>query len=92
MSENIKITGIALNINDKNIYITLDEARELSKQLSEFLDKKDDKEDKIVYIPYIPPWEVTYNFIGSSAGNPDKYCVHNLSELTYEPISKYTGT
>jgi len=47
MSENIKIIGIALNINDKAIYITLDEARELSKQLSEFLNKKDDKEDKM---------------------------------------------
>jgi hypothetical protein len=61
MSENIKITGVALDINGKSIYLTLAEAMELYKQLSDLLNKKD---DKYKYIPYIP-WEVTY-------GNPNK--------------------
>jgi hypothetical protein len=91
MSENIKITGIALDINDKTIYISLDEARELFQPLSALFDKKDDKENKIVYVPYTPnqpsdDWEVTYGCQGStykSIYDPDKYYKIDLSGRTY---------
>ena len=91
MSENIKITGIALNINDKTIYISLDEAKELFRQLSVLFDKKDDKENKVVYVPYTPNqssgnYELTYGYQGStykSIYDPVKYYSSGLSGLTY---------
>ena len=78
MSENIKITGIALNINDKTIYISLDEARELFQQLSALFGKKDDKKNG--------NYELTYGYQGStykSIYDPVKYYSSGLSGLTY---------
>ena len=93
MSENIKITGIALDINGRTIYITLDEARELFRQLSVLFDKKDDKENKVVYVPYTPNqssgnYELTYGYQGAtykSIYDPDKYYKIDLSGRTYTP-------
>jgi hypothetical protein len=91
MGENIKITGIALDINGRTIYITLDEAEELYRQLSALFDKKDDKENKIVYVPYTPNqssgnYELTYGYqrsIYKSISDPDKYYKIDLSGRTY---------
>lgn len=88
MSENIKITGIALDINGRTIYITLDEARELYKQLSELLDKKNDKNDKKDKIIYVYPsynptyWEKSYRY-DISTDDSSKYTYHPVL-LTYK--------
>jgi hypothetical protein len=54
MDKEIKITKIIINIKDKELELSLEEAKELSKTLKELFPENKDY-SYIQYIPYTPP-------------------------------------